>query len=423
MAAVLGCAALFTTVSRAGWAALAIAMLVIAATVPDAIVVSRPFARVVRRSARAGAVLMIAIGAAWAVAFITLPKRPDPVVPTTPWAAALQTVDPRESLETILKHRHVLWQASLRQASANWLLGAGLGQFPRFVATYPRSDGPENVHNYFLQILAEAGVAGLATLSFLLIAIAAAIWYPTRGTGGRRTRLALGLSAGLLAFVLTWLTGHPLLNLSNQLWLACVLAVGVAALEPTTSLAAVNGVRDRSRSRLLHPAWGLAVAVLTLILAVPRAIAARDVDARESRAAGVYAWEPAPPSDIAPGQTRFRWTRARAALREPVRGSVLTVPVFLTRPDVPTQPVRLQLRIGGAFVEPVTFVRNGWHVLTYDLTTVLGRERSTSQRAITLEFSVTPPVVPARIGPSDDTRELGVGLGVVQWSGSGDGPK
>ena len=60
--------------------------------------------------------------------------------------------------------------------------------------------------------------------------------------------------------------------------------------------------------------------------------------------------------------------------------------------------------------------RQGWHLLTYDLRGVLG-PRWESEPAITIAFRVQPTFVPAETGGSDDTRELGVGLGVVSWRG------
>jgi hypothetical protein len=68
-------------------------------------------------------------------------------------------------------------------------------------------------------------------------------------------------------------------------------------------------------------------------------------------------------------------------------------------------------------MEPLTLAKNGWLVLTYDLVDVIGDGRWRSQRTLTLEFHITPTFVPARVGGSDDRRELGVGLGAVQWSG------
>jgi hypothetical protein len=101
-----------------------------------------------------------------------------------------------------------------------------------------------------------------------------------------------------------------------------------------------------------------------------------------------------------------------------VHGAVLTIPLYVARP----LPATLHVVVGGVAVDPITLSRNGWHVLTYDLSAVLGEQRSQSEDTITLEFMVGPIFVPARAGPSDDTRELGVGLGAVSWSGRDDGP-
>jgi O-antigen ligase len=418
--------ALVTTVSRAGWAGLMLAGLVCAALLPEVLVEQGSAARALRRVARGLAMVLILAVLAWTVAAITLPKRTTSVVPSTPWQAALQTVDPRESIETILKGRHLFWLAALDLAGDHRVLGAGLGAFPRFLAGYPGSGGAENAHNYFLQILAEAGIVGLAALIVLLTTIAWALRWPARRLGRGHAKFAVGLSMGMLAFVLTWLTGHPLLNVSNQLWLAGVLAVGLAALEPIgraePAIVAVHPP-DPGRRWLLHPAWVPAVAAVTIAAAVPRAMgAARGGDPAVSRAAGVYGWETAPASEDAPPDPRFRWTRARAALREPVHGMVLTVPVYLARPDVPAQPVAVHVNVGGVPADPVTFVKNGWHGLSYDLAVLHGESQWRSLRTITLEFRIVPPVVPARAGASDDTRELGIGLGDVQWSGAAGGP-
>ena len=110
-------------------------------------------------------------------------------------------------------------------------MGIGLGQFPRLYASYPGSQGPENAHNFFLQVFAESGLIGLAGFGVFLGTIAAAFRTgPQARTPSQRT-LAAWLQVGLLAFVLTCMTSHPLLNLSIQLWFASVMAVGLAALK------------------------------------------------------------------------------------------------------------------------------------------------------------------------------------------------
>ena len=166
---------------------------------------------------------------------------------------------------------------------------------------------------------------------------------------------------------------------------------------------------------LLSRAWVPIIAAATLLALVPRLVAITNEAARVKYAAGVYGWEPAPEHETLPNVDRFRWTKGQAALREPVGGAVLIIPLFLARPDIATQPVTLQVTVGGVPVQTVTLEENGWHTLTYDLVAVLGQAGWTARRTITLEFVISPTVVPARVGPSTDTRELGIGLGELQW--------
>jgi hypothetical protein len=106
-------------------------------------------------------------------------------------------------------------------------------------------------------------------------------------------------------------------------------------------------------------------------------------------------------------------------IREPVRGQILRVPVYLARPDVPGREVSLALRIGGVHVPTIQLSRNGWHVFTYDLRALWGEQRWTTETTVTLLVTVSPPVVPERVGGSSDSRELGVGLGEIQWGPGG----
>jgi hypothetical protein len=253
----------------------------------------------------------------------------------------------------------------------------------------------------------------------LLMAVGLSIRPSWQSGDPPRIRFALGLSMGLVAFVLTWLTGHPLLNLSNQLWLAGVLAVGLAAL-PFIASGHEDDVVAPSASA--SPSWFLhgscvgAMAVVTLVALSARAVAVtREADPVASRSAGVYGWELAPTRAGAVPEVPFRWTRARAAIREPIRGRQLTVPLYLARPDIPAESVTLELKIDGVRVDPVQLTTNGWLPLTYDLAQVIGEARLKSQPTVMVELNARPPVVPARVSASDDTRELGVGLGAVRW--------
>ena len=221
-------AALVTTVSRAGLAALVMAGAITLAGRWAFEQRARAHASAfVRRAAIAFVLGGVILGAA---ALVWNRTRDAAALPNSPATAVLESLDVRQPLDRILKGRLNIWRAAVEFGRDEWSLGVGLGQFPRLYASYPRSDGPENAHNFFLQVFAESGLLGLAGLCVWLGTIVLAM-----RTGGRtrtlpeQTRIAW-LSVGILAFVLTWITGHPLLNLSNQLWFASVLAVGFGAL-------------------------------------------------------------------------------------------------------------------------------------------------------------------------------------------------
>ena len=136
-----------------------------------------------------------------------------------------------------------------RMIGAHPLFGVGIGQFYDRSAEYVtpafrRVVSRENAHNNFLQILAELGVAGFVPFAWVLGAVA---WSALRSWHSGRARAAgTGGAAGLVAFVLTWFAGHPLLifEVATAFWL--VLGA-VAALATTGEAGSEGGEADRAR--------------------------------------------------------------------------------------------------------------------------------------------------------------------------------
>lgn len=224
---VLAGAALVATVSRAGLVALLIAPLIILISRRRSV---RPVERRDRRFAIRGAIAVTAGALLVATAATFLAARQSSTLPQTPAEALQETFDWSRPLDSVLKGRLKIWKAAMDFGREEPMVGIGIGQFPRRYGAYPGADGPENTHNFFLQVFAETGVLGLIGLCVLLAAIAAACRLGARDRTPQQHSLGTWLTVGILAFVLTWITGHPLLNLSNQLWFASVLAVGLAAL-------------------------------------------------------------------------------------------------------------------------------------------------------------------------------------------------
>ncbi len=89
----------------------------------------------------------------------------------------------------------------------------------------------ENAHNNFLQVLGELGIVGFVPFVWALWAIARVVARSSRA--GTLPAPALGGAAGLAAFVLTWLTGHPLLifEVATAFWLVLGAVAALAVVD------------------------------------------------------------------------------------------------------------------------------------------------------------------------------------------------
>ncbi len=145
--------------------------------------------------------------------------------------------------------------------ATNPAFGVGIGRFyarsgefssPELLVSFPPAIH-ENAHNNFLQILAELGIVGFASVLWLL-------WSTVRY--GRRLLAAdlqvdphgllrWSLVTGLLAFLLSWLGGHPLLidEPAFAFWLLLGTVAGWgASADPSTGGGTPSGL-GRARRR------------------------------------------------------------------------------------------------------------------------------------------------------------------------------
>ena len=138
---------------------------------------------------------------------------------------------------------------SLRMIGARPLFGVGVGQYyrmsslflsPQLAWTY----GIENAHNYFLQIGGELGLVGLGLFA---IWIGAPVTQSARALArAPRDARLLGATGGVMVFLVTCLTGHPLLvgEVAYPFWIQFGL---MTALAGSTLLNQRAGRRSRAR--------------------------------------------------------------------------------------------------------------------------------------------------------------------------------
>jgi O-antigen ligase len=150
-----------------------------------------------------------------------------------------------------------MMQVGLRMVRDQPLFGVGLGRFSTASRAHITEDLPtlhlyyqagENAHNNYVQIGAELGIPALAIFLWLV----AAVWMRPSGDApspvfpAERTAVA----AGVAAFLVSALAGHPLLI--PQVAAAFFLTLGLAA-----GLAPPGSPPGRAGRRLIWAALGL----------------------------------------------------------------------------------------------------------------------------------------------------------------------
>jgi O-antigen ligase len=277
--------------------------------------------------------------------------------------------------------------------------GVGIGRYhgrsaefmpPELHAIYPN----ENAHNYFAQQFAELGVVGGALFLWLVVATLAHAWRRIRadppGDGS-----ALALLAGCAGYVVTCVSGHPLL-------------VSEAALPFWALFGALGALgAPETATRPRGMVWSApVVAVLIVGGLAASVIAYRAVDER-----------PAPSgfheASTAADGTAFTWITRHAVIyggRTP--GFVRLV---LRAPDVAARrPYVVETWVGGRVVDRTEVPRDRWVV----------REVPVGGVADTPFRRIDVHVNQSWVGPTEnrnapDPPALGVMAAEIRWAGPG----
>lgn len=387
-AAMAVAAALVFTGSRAAWAAAAIGAVLFVAGVLRYGVVRGRSARLLRRALMAAVVGGVAALAALSLyATIRDVRHSDQ---RTYVHTLLYTLNARTPLEERLKGRFQLWAAAERMIAARPVFGIGVGRYYKTLWTYaPDRDKlagtQENAHNYFLQIGAELGLAGVLALAAIIVA---AIRAASVAAGGRNRApvrvMAVATGVAIVAQVLTWLTGHPLLMREGQFTFWPAVA-GALLLRHATAAAG-----DRQALGSMRLARGGAWLAAALILALVPWRAARET--RQVRLAdltfGLYDRE------VGADGRAYHWSTERAAFYVPSNAGAFTVPLRSLAPF----PQRVRVLLDGVLVDRVALTDHAWRVLRYQLPA-----RRSAPPFYRVEIVVDPVW-----RPSWDSRTLGV---------------
>ena len=321
----------------------------------------------VRRTTVAAAILVLALLAV--VAAFAIPERGN-----------------QQSAGTAAHVRWELGRTSLRMTAANPMFGVGIGRFysrsgefssPELLESFPPAIH-ENAHNNFLQILAELGIVGFAVVMWLLWSVARAAHRLLRAD--LHDPLRWGLVTGLLAFVLSWLGGHPLLidEPAFAFWmlLGTVAGWGTSRTLSGDGTAAASVTTDRLRLR----GWVLPAAMLVIAVSVPVRADRQKADFNlEHRGVGLSTWR-----DAIDG-VRYRLAGATSSVFLPADAQMVVVPL---RASGPLSELRTELHFDGRPADVVTVRSDRWLYLRLELP----RDRNAPRfRRLDLHVTNGPP--------------------------------
>jgi O-antigen ligase len=246
-------------------------------------------------------------------------------------------------------------QTSLRMLASRPAFGIGIGEYPQQSGTfsspqllklYPPAEH-ENAHNNFLQVLAELGLIGFG--AFIWILATAAVGCARRLAHHHDGSLHWTVCAGLLAFVTTWLAGHPLLIDAPALsfWLLLGTAAGW------------NAPTGPDVGRPPGGRWWVAVLALALVISVPvRARSALANADLEHRGIGLSLWQHGDDG------VRYRLAGDTSAVFVPSTARVVTIPL---RGRGTTDELEVELRLDGRLADIVRVDAAHWLMLQLQL--------------------------------------------------------
>jgi hypothetical protein len=302
-----------------------------------------------------------------------------------------------------LRVRAGLAEASFRMLAGNPLFGIGVGQYPARSAEFSTIDllllfpqaRYENAHNNFLQITAELGLVGLAAF----VSIFWLTWHRAAAAmRGTRRVVTAGMAIGVVAHMMTWLAGHPLLTaaVAYSFWLLLgtlagqtVAIVPARAPVPRLNDAAPQPAPSAGRVRALS--WATAVFVVLLAASLPWRVRQYTSAANlEHFGIGV-----SPRWETADDGSRYRWAGTRSSVFVPAQARAFKVRL---RAPGAGDSVQVELRLDGRTADRIRVDADSWTTVTELLP-----EAKARVRFIRLDLTVLPP------DDSSDQRVLMIG--------------
>jgi len=332
-------------------------------------------------------------------------------IPGLAWVGELMTqmqsrrLDSLSDLGGMMGSRFEIWSAVANMFSAYPLMGVGEGEFYRLSSNigFARSEflqlnRGENAHNYFLQVLAENGLVGIAVFAIAFIV-------PYRAC--KNKQLILPAVIGLISLFLGNVFAHSFLVREN-------LLLGAALLGLFYTYSGMGFVNTSTQSAILSDRTHLLrlLAVFVLLVGVAIEISFSFGKMPFKAGADCFVKDVRSSSD---GWTSGAWEEL---LPKGARGVELTA--FPNRPDIHKQPVRGRFEIlvwipGRGKVSVNTHDYEWATNAPLNLGLQMPAEYENSPYVKSVRLQLSSCYTPRNLGVNTDGRRLGVQIENVQW--------
>jgi hypothetical protein len=296
------------------------------------------------------------------------------------------------------------WKAAIEMIKDYPVLGIGLSEYyfklEKYRDPHARGYNPvrENAHNYFLQLGAETGLLGFAIFTWILWIVLKYQRLVLRYSQNTYWKgYIVGLGSGLIGYLITWVTGHPLLLIEQQwiFWtiIGLIFCIGRAIAVP----------HIQRKNTLLHTK--ILFLVIFSLFCYYWIQGNIHKDLREY-SYGFYDWEES--AELG----RFRWTGMKAKILLKIAGKVINIPLADGGHGLAKESPRVHLYLENKLLDTIIVNTKNWQVFQYYLPVNIapGRDR------IMLSIQLEKTWIPAELGLNKDQRTLGVIVGQISWS-------
>lgn len=286
--------------------------------------------------------------------------------------------------------RLVFWDRAIDIIQQSPLVGSGIGTYfqiaPKYGAPENRKrwhDFYENAHNYYLQFTADLGIP--AVILFLLIS--GHVWLrgilAPKKDGTKANAFRHGFAFGLGAYMITMITGHPLLLLNQQLLFWGAVGLG-ARLNAADQPAHAHPIPTNPFTIVC-----LLAGIMILGFAFWQKFADQDM-ALKNESFGVYAYERG---------IKAHWIGPVATDRIFCKSNLFQFDVVAPSQSISSQGLQLRFSVDDTVLDEIHFSRAGKRRLAYYLPQI-------KDRAIRLSFEVNNAFVPYKLDMNKDLRSL-----------------